>query len=73
MKKDAFDQYWELASKPLDVYQLRIPAELHYAVTMLSEDQRKVRAIVNETVRTRRTALRPAGSADSYRVSLAPQ
>lgn len=65
--KDAFDQFWEWANKPLDS-TLTIPSELHEAVIMLTEDERKDRAVVNETVRTGRTPLRPAGSADKYGV-----
>jgi hypothetical protein len=67
MAKDAFDQFWEWANKPLDS-ELTIPVDLHRAVTMLTEDERKDRAIVNETVRTGMTPLRPAGSADKYGV-----
>jgi hypothetical protein len=51
--KDAFDQWHEWASKPVDSY-LTIPAEIHNAVMMLTEEQRKDRAIVNETVRRAR-------------------
>jgi hypothetical protein len=65
--KDAFDQFWEWAEKPLDS-MLTIPAEIHDAVMMLTEDQRKDRAIVNETVRTKRTPIIPAGSADKFDV-----
>jgi hypothetical protein len=50
---------------------LTIPAEIHNAVMMLTEAERKDRAIVNETVRTGRTPLRPAGTADQYRVPIA--
>lgn len=49
--KDAFDQWWEWASKPPES-MLTIPAEIHNAVMMLTEEERKDRAIVNETVRT---------------------
>jgi hypothetical protein len=37
---------------------------------MLTPEERKDRAIVNETVRTGMTPLRPAGSADQYGVPL---
>jgi hypothetical protein len=67
MTKDAFDRWHEWANKPLDS-MLTIPSDIHHAVTMLTEDERKDRAIVNETVRTGRTPLRPAGSADKYGV-----
>jgi hypothetical protein len=67
MPKDAFDHWWEWANKPPES-TLMIPAEIHKAVMMLTEEERKDRAIVNETVRTGRTPLRPAGSADKYGV-----
>jgi hypothetical protein len=70
--KDAFDEWWEWANKPLDS-PLTIPAEIHDAVMMLTEDERKDRAIVNETVRTGRTPRRPAGSADRYGVPIAEE
>jgi hypothetical protein len=70
--KDAFDQWWEWVNKPLES-PLTIPAEIHDAVMMLTEDERKDRAIVNETVRTGRTPLRPAGSADRYGVPIATE
>jgi hypothetical protein len=40
---------------------------------MRTEDERKDRAIVNETVRTGRTPLRLAGSADRYGVPMATE
>ena len=43
--KDAFDQWWEWAEKPLDS-MLAIPAELHDAVMALSPDERRDRAKV---------------------------
>jgi hypothetical protein len=49
------------------------PAEIHEAMMMLTEDERKDRAIVNETLRTGRTPLRPAGSADLYGVPIAEE
>jgi hypothetical protein len=39
----------------------------------ITEDERKDRAIVNETLRTGRTPLRPAGSADLYGVPIAEE
>ncbi len=44
--KDAFDAYWEWASKPLDS-PLAISAELHRAVTALSPEDQRDRAKVN--------------------------
>jgi hypothetical protein len=40
---------------------------------MLTPEERKDRAIVNETVRTQTTPSRPAGSADRYGVPRAEQ
>jgi hypothetical protein len=48
-----------------------IPAEIHNAVAMLTEEERKDRAIVNEAVRTGRSPWRPAGTADQNDVPLA--
>jgi hypothetical protein len=70
MAKDAFDQWQQWANKPPDS-TLTIPAKIHGAVTLLTEEERNDRAIVNETVRTGRTPLRPAGSADKYGVPTA--
>jgi hypothetical protein len=72
MEKDAFDRWWEWATKPVES-EMTIPAEIHDAVMMLTEDERKDRAIVNETVRTEQTPLRPPGSADRYDVPTAPE
>lgn len=44
--KDAFDAYWEWASKPLDS-PLTISAGLHQAVTALSPEDQRDRAKVN--------------------------
>jgi hypothetical protein len=66
MSKDAFELFWEWANKPLDS-DLSLSADIN-PVMMLTEDERKDRAIVNETVRTGLTPARPAGSADKYGV-----
>ncbi len=50
-EKDAFDRWWEWAGKPGDS-PLMIPAQIHEAVMMLTEEERRDRAIVNEAVRT---------------------
>jgi hypothetical protein len=47
--KDAFDQWWEWALKPLDSYRT-IPAEIHNPVMGLSPDDREDRGKVNEVV-----------------------
>jgi hypothetical protein len=70
--KDAFDQWWEWANKPVDS-PLTIPADIHDAVMMLTQEERKNRAVVNETVRTQMSPLRPAGSADRYGVPMAAE
>jgi hypothetical protein len=44
--KDAFDRWWEWASKPLDS-PLTIPAELHHTVTALSPEDQRDRLRVN--------------------------
>lgn len=71
-RKDAFDRWWTWANKPLNSVR-KIPAEIHNAVMMLTEEQRKDRAIVNETVRTGRTPVIPAGSADKFGVPRAEE
>jgi hypothetical protein len=43
------------------------------AVMMLTPEERKDRAIVNEAVRTKTIPLRPAGSADRYGVPRAEE
>jgi hypothetical protein len=72
-EKDTFDQWSERASQDLETDHHTIPAETHEAVMMLTEEERKDRAILNETVRTGRTPLRPAGSADRYGVPRAEE
>ena len=70
--KDAFDQWWEWATKPVES-NLMIPAEMHDAVMTLTSDERTDRATVNEAVRTRSSPRRPAGSADRYGVPRATE
>lgn len=48
-EKDAFDQWWEWATKPADS-QSTIPPEIRNAA--MPPEERMDRAIVNETVRT---------------------
>lgn len=72
--KDAFDQYHEWATKPLDSH-LTIPVEIHNAVMALPPDERKDRDKVNEAVREglRLSELRDAGSADRFEVPYAEE
>ena len=49
-EKDAFDQWWQWAEKPVDSV-LMIPTEPHDAVMALSPDDRRDRAKVNEAAR----------------------
>jgi hypothetical protein len=71
--KDPFDLWWEWANKDRETDHRTIPAEIHEPIMMLTEEERKDREIVNETVRTGRTPLRPAGSADQYDVPKASE
>lgn len=48
--KDAFDQWWEWANKPLGA-RVSISADIHNAVMPLTLEERQDRAIVNEAVR----------------------
>jgi hypothetical protein len=65
-EKDPFDLWSEwVTNGHINGFQL-IPAGIRDAVMMLTPEERKDRAIVNETVRRRTTPLRPAGSADRY-------
>jgi len=50
-EKDAFDQWWEWANKDRATDYRTIPGEIHYPVMMLTPEERKDRAIVNEAVR----------------------
>jgi hypothetical protein len=72
-EKDAFDQWWEWANKDRETDYRTIPGEIHYAVRMLTPEERKDRAIVNETVRTQATPWRLAGSADLYGAPVAEE
>jgi hypothetical protein len=51
-EKDAFEIWWEWATKDPKTDLRTIPAEIHDAVMTLTPEERKDRAIVNETVRT---------------------
>ena len=72
MPRDAFDQYWEWANKPVESMRT-LPAKIYNAVMTLTDEERKDRALLNETVRTGRSPLRVAGTADQYDVPLAPE
>jgi hypothetical protein len=71
--KDAFDLWWEWATKDRATDYRTIDAEIHMIVMMLTPEERKDRAIVNEAVRTQMTPLRPAGRADKFEVPLAEE
>jgi hypothetical protein len=71
--KDAFDLWWEWTTKDHANSTLTIDARLHNAVMTLTPEERMDRAIVNEAVRTQMSPLRPAGSADEYRVPKATE
>jgi hypothetical protein len=51
--KDAFDQWWEWAQKPVGS-MLTIPAVIHNAVMAHAPEDRRDRTKVNETVRCRK-------------------
>jgi hypothetical protein len=71
--KDAFDLWSEwVTNGHVNDFQT-IPARIRDAIMMLTPEERKDRAIVNETVRTRMTPLRPAGSVDRYGVPRAEE
>jgi hypothetical protein len=71
--KDAFDQWWQWADKPLES-PLTIPAEIHDAVMTLTPAQRRERDIVNEAVRRGSSPLRLGpGSVDQYGVPRAQE
>jgi hypothetical protein len=71
--KDPFDVWREWATDGRVSDFTSIPARIRDAVMMLTPEERKDRAIVNETVRTQTTPSRPAGSADRYGVPRAEQ
>jgi hypothetical protein len=48
---DAFDTFWRWANKPADDHTTTISAEVHHAVTSLSEEDRHDRDKVNNAVR----------------------
>lgn len=50
--KDAFDLWWEWATKDRENGLLMIDADIHNAVMSLTEEERQDRAVVNEAVRT---------------------
>lgn len=58
--KDAFDQWWEWATKDRATDYRTIDADIHHAVTQLPEEDRRDREKVNEAVRkNKETALLP--------------
>jgi hypothetical protein len=72
-EKDAFDLWWEWATKDRATDFRTIDASIHNVVMMLTPDERADRATVNEAVRTQMTPLRPAGSADEFGVPMAEE
>ena len=48
--RDAFDQWWEWAEKPVQS-MLTIPAVIHHAVMALSPEDRRDRGKVNDAAR----------------------
>jgi hypothetical protein len=72
-EKDAFDLWWEWATKDRATDYRTIDAKIHNVVMMLTPEERMDRATVNEAVRTHMTPLRPAGSADKFGVPLAEE
>jgi hypothetical protein len=72
-EKDPFDLWWEWTTKGRVTDLQTIPAKIHNAVMTLTEEERMDRAIVDDAVRTQMSPLRPAGSADEYRVPKAKE
>jgi hypothetical protein len=52
---------------------LTLPEEITAALMTLTPEERTVRDIVNEAVRTQSSPLRPAGSEDQYGVPMAEE
>jgi hypothetical protein len=71
--KDAFDLWWEWATKDRATDFRTIDAKIHNVVMILTPEERADRATVNVAVRTQMTPLRPAGSADEYGVPKADE
>jgi hypothetical protein len=71
--RDAFDLWWEWATKDRATDYRTIDAKIHNVVMMLTPDERADRATVNEAVRTQMSPLRPAGSADEFAVPMAEE
>jgi hypothetical protein len=72
-EKDAFDLWWEWATKDRATDYRTIDAKIHNVVMMLTPEERADRATVNEAVRTQMTPPRPAGSADEFGVPIADE
>ena len=71
--KDPFEVWREWATEGRVTDFTVIPARIRDAVMMLTSEERKNRAIVNETVRTQTSPLRPVGRADRYGVQRAEE
>jgi hypothetical protein len=72
-EKDAFDLWWEWATKDRATDYRTIDAKIHNVVVMLIPEERAGRATVNEAVRTQMSPLRPAGSPDEFEVPRADE
>jgi hypothetical protein len=72
-EKDPFDVWWDWINEGRLNGFPNIPARIRNAVMMLTPEERKDRAIVNETVRTQMSPLRPAMSADRHGVPMAEE
>jgi hypothetical protein len=62
-----------MGHKPRETSMLTISSDVHNAGMILTPEERKDRALVNETVRTGLGPFRPVGSADQYGVPLAEE
>jgi hypothetical protein len=67
-QKDAFDLWWEWKAAKDRLGRSAIQDEIYEAMMTLTPQERTDRAVVNETVRTQSSPLRPAGSEDQFGV-----
>jgi hypothetical protein len=72
-ENDAFDLWWEWATKDRATDYRTIDANIHNVVMMLTPEERADRTTVIEAVRTQMGPLRPAGSADKFEVPRADE
>jgi hypothetical protein len=71
-EKDAYDLWQEWLKRP-PLSKMTLPEEISAALMTLTPQERTVRSIVNEAVRTQSSPLRPAGSEDRYGVPKATE